>query len=170
MPRKGETEPRQLPGSRFDTVARLRLLAADQWGQLRRTQAVIDSSWACLAAVRNSPWPGRSGEPLRGGADPDIAAGPGPQPEGDERFRIEGWLGLGDGSPEQDAAIAEAVREIVQLQYLLIEGICRHFPALAPAIRDVTQHLLEHAPNLTDPACCQGARAGALRRTDERLN
>lgn len=163
-----ETESRRMSHGHADTLDRLRLLAADQWAQLRRTRDVLDRSWACLATVRVRPGAGGDGRPPDD-IDPDVA-GSGTRPEGHGSFRVEGWMGLGNGSPEQDAAIAEAVREIVQLQYLLIEGIGRHFPALAPAIRDVAQHLLEYAPNLTDPNCCKGARAGALRRPDELRN
>jgi hypothetical protein len=71
------------------------------------------------------------------------------------RREVEAWLELSDGSAEQDARIEEAVREVVQLQLLFVEALCRHFPAIAGSIREVAQHLFENAQNLLDENCCQ---------------
>jgi len=84
--------------------------------------------------------------------------------------RIDAWLELGDGSPEHDDEIGEAVNEIVQLQVLFIEGLCRHFPAISQSIREVARHLLEDATNLTNAACCDGAATITPGHMQERAN
>ena len=60
----------------------------------------------------------------------------------------------GDGDRQTDSV----VREMAELQLLLIEGLCRHFPAIAPALRLTARHLLEDVTNLTEPIAVKPRR------------
>ena len=148
-------------------------LADEARENLERSRATIAEARAFLAAERRRRGREAPAETVEHPAMPQethLSAAPPPTLAEDGRVPIRAWLALGDGSPEQDEAVREAVGEIVQLHYLLVEGLCRHMPAMAETIREVAQHLFEHAPNLTDPNCCAGARVGALRRPDELRN
>lgn len=75
-----------------------------------------------------------------------------------DRCGIEAWLAMGDGSPEQERAIDEAVMEIVSLAHLGINALCRHLPEQESAIRRVIQHLSAH-PECLEGAPCVGAES-----------
>jgi hypothetical protein len=149
--------------------------STDAWGgaegvrrRLQRSHATAQAARQHLAAARArlrrrgpSRMPEHDGDADIRSLSPD---------RNREPFRLEAWLELGDGSAEQGDQIQQAVYEIVQLQHLFVEALCRHFPAIGPSIREVAQHLFEDASNLTDPNCCRGAGSVVPRQTDGRLN
>jgi hypothetical protein len=132
--------------------------------QLRRARATIDDGRRCLEQAQ-------SRLRRRGGMRITESTDPHPDPALKRTpVQIDAWLELGDGSAEQNDEIWQAIQEIVQLQFLLIEGLCRHFPAINQSIREVARHLLEDATNLTNSDCCAGTAVVAPSHMDERAN
>ena len=148
------------------------------WYSLQSARAAANATWELLEQLRTARHqiqqverlePATPGDPLPSSESirPEPATSVASRHA--ESVPIEAWLELGDGSAEQSEAIREAVGEIVQLQFLFVEALCRHFPALGSEIRSVAQHLFEDATRLVDPTCCQPPE-GPLRRPLERMN
>ena len=149
----------------WDYTYRRALVTDYAWKRLARARDRIAQTRRCLARAHER-------------VNPDVAScaplsrqvGGAPMSAQRRNHGLDAWLQLSDGTVEQDGAVEEAVREIVQLQLLLIEGLCRHFPAIAPAIRETAQHLLEDSSHLTRDDCCEMARDSHTVRLTERRN
>ena len=156
-----QEEAREVRGYTFR-----RALGTDYaWERLARARDRIAQTRRCLARAHE-----RVNREFVLGAPRHRQVGGGPLPAQRSTGGLDAWLQLSDGTAEQDGEIEKAVREIVQLQMLLIEGLCRHFPAIAPAIRETAQHLLEDSSHLTRDDCCEMARDSHTVRLTERRN
>lgn len=139
-------------------------IAEAGYRQLRRARATADAGHRCLDQARSK---------LRGRErveTTEVTASRQSLAPSSVPVHIDAWLELGDGTAEQDDELRQAVHEIVQLQILFIEALCRHFPAISQSIREVARHLLEDATNLTNAACCGGAATVAPGHMGERAN
>ena len=69
---------------------------------------------------------------------------------------FETWKALRASFAQEELQVEDEIaRSYAEAEIEFVEALCRHFPGIAPAIRQVACHLLEDVRHVGDPTCCR---------------